>query len=130
MGNDVLRGGAGTDTLDGGGGVDVLRWSLGEIGTDTVSNFGNAVGTDVLDLRDLLVGELHGNNDAGNLTNYLRFTTTAGTTTLSINADASGNGTVEQTIVLQGTDLTLGGTLTTDVAIIQDLLTKGKLITD
>ena len=130
VGNDVLRGGAGTDTLDGGGGVDVLRWSLGEIGTDTVSNFGNAVGTDVLDLRDLLVGELHGNNDAGNLTNYLRFTTTAGTTTLSINADASGNGTVEQTIVLQGTDLTLGGTLTTDVAIIQDLLTKGKLITD
>jgi VCBS repeat-containing protein len=130
VGNDVLRGGAGTDTLDGGGGVDVLRWSLGETGSDTVFNFENTVGTDVLDLRDLLSGELHGNNDAGNLANYLRFTTTAGTTTLRINADASGNGTVEQTIVLQDTDLTLGGTLTTDVAIIQDLLTKGKLITD
>ena len=130
VGNDVLRGGAGTDTLDGGGGVDVLRWSLGETGSDTVFNFENTVGTDVLDLRDLLSGELHGNNDAGNLANYLQFTTIAGTTTLRINADASGNGTVEQTIVLQDTDLTLGGTLTTDVAIIQDLLTKGKLITD
>jgi VCBS repeat-containing protein len=129
-GDDVLRGGAGTDTLNGGGGVDVLRWSLGETGTDTVFNFENTAGTDVLDLRDLLAGELHGNNDVGNLANYLHFTTAAGTTTLSINADASGNGTIEQTIVLQGTDLTLGGTLTTDVAIIQDLLTKGKLITD
>jgi VCBS repeat-containing protein len=128
--DDVLRGGTGDDTLNGGSGVDVLRWSLGETGTDTVFNFENTAGTDVLDLRDLLAGELHGSSDAGNLANYLHFTTTAGTTTLSINADASGNGTIEQTIFLQGTDLTLGGTLTSDVAIIQDLLTKGKLITD
>ncbi|MEO8410666.1 MAG: type I secretion C-terminal target domain-containing protein, partial [Propionivibrio sp.] len=123
---------AGNDKLNGGNGSDVLRWSLGETGTDTVLNFGTTAGTDILDLRDLLVGEYHVGNDAGNLANYLHFTTSgsgaAATTTLSVNADAVGG--VEQTIVFQSTDLTLGGTLTTDHAIIQDLLTKGKLISD
>ncbi len=126
-GNDVLMGGAGTDLLNGGAGADVLRWSLGETGTDTVQNFGTAAGSDILDLRDLLIGELHVGSNAGNLANYLHFTTAGGTTTLSVNADATGG--VEHTIVFQGTDLSAGG-LTTDQLIIQDLLNKGKLITD
>ena len=126
-GNDVLMGGAGTDVLNGGAGADVLRWSLGETGTDTVQSFGTVAGSDILDLRDMLVGEMHIGNNAGNLANYLHFTTTGGTTTLTVNADAVGG--VEQTIVFQGTDLSVGG-LTTDQLIIQDLLNKGKLITD
>ena len=120
-------GGAGTDVLNGGAGADVLRWSLGETGTDTVQSFGTVAGSDILDLRDMLVGEMHIGNNAGNLANYLHFTTTGGTTTLTVNADAVGG--VEQTIVFQGTDLSVGG-LTTDQLIIQDLLNKGKLITD
>jgi Ca2+-binding RTX toxin-like protein len=127
-GNDILQGGAGNDNLTGGTGSDVLRWSLNETGTDTVVGFGTGAGTDVLHLKDLLVGEAHVGNDPGTLANYLHFTTVAGTTTLSVNANASGG--VEQTIILQGTDLTQGGTLTTDNAIIQSLLTNGKLIVD
>jgi hypothetical protein len=126
--NDVLIGGAGTDLLDGGLGVDVLRWTLGETGTDTVQNFGTAAGTDILNLRDLLVGEAHTGTSAGNLASYLHFNYSGGNTTVSVNSNAAGG--VEQTIVLQGVDVTLGGTLTTDQQIIQDLLTKGKLITD
>lgn len=126
-GNDVLIGGAGTDTLDGGLGADVLRWNLGETGTDTVLNFGTAAGTDALDLRDLLVGELHGNTNAGNLASYLHFTFSGGNTTVSVNADATGG--VEQTIILQGIDLTGGSTLS-DQQIIQTLLNNNKLITD
>ena len=38
-------------------------------------------------------------------------------------------GQEDQTIILQGVDLTAGGTLN-DQQIIQDLLTKGKLVTD
>ena len=126
-GNDVLMGGAGNDVLNGGAGSDVLRWSLGETGTDTVKNFGTAAGTDILDLRDMLVGEIHIGNNAGNLANYLHFTTTNGSTTLTVNANATGG--VEQTIVFENTDLAAGG-LTTDQLIIQDLLKNGKLITD
>ena len=106
--------------------MDVFRWSLGETGSDTVKNFGTAAGTDVLDLRDLLVGELHGNTDVGNLASYLHFTTSGSDTVLQVNANASGG--IEQTIVLQGVNLGAAGS--NDVAIIQDLLTKGKLITD
>jgi hypothetical protein len=126
-GADLIEGGAGNDTLDGGAGSDVLRYTLGETGTDTVNNFGTAVGTDALDLRDLLVGELRGTG-VGNLGDFLSFSTTAGTTTVAISATA--NGLVQQTVVLNGADLTLGGTLGTEQAIIQDLLNKGKLITD
>jgi Ca2+-binding RTX toxin-like protein len=125
-GNDVLIGGAGNDTLDGGLGTDVLRWRLGETGTDTVNNFGTTAGTDVLDLRDLLVGEQHGNNNAGNLANYLHFTTDGTNTTVTVNADAAGAS--EQTILLNTANLV--GSFTTDQQIIQDLLTKGKLLVD
>jgi len=127
-GNDDLQGGSGDDKLTGGAGSDVLRWSFGETGSDTIVGFGTAAGTDALDLKSLLVGESHTDNDAGTLANYLHFTTSGGSTTVSVNANATGG--VEQTNVLQGTDLTLGGTLTTDTAIIQSLLANGKLIVD
>jgi hypothetical protein len=39
-------------------------------------------------------------------------------------------GAVDQSIVLQGVDLTNAGALATDNAVIQDLLTKGKLQAD
>ncbi|MBK9237899.1 MAG: choice-of-anchor K domain-containing protein [Rhodoferax sp.] len=125
-GNDVLMGGAGDDTLNGQGGADVLRWTLGETGSDNVQNFGTSAGSDILDLRDLLGGEYHIGGSAGNLANYLHFAKSGADTILSVNANASGG--VEQTIILQGVDLVTG--FSSDQAIIQDLLTKGKLITD
>ncbi|UXY14237.1 Ig-like domain-containing protein [Chitiniphilus purpureus] len=110
--------------------------------TDLIVDF-NASTTsgnnDKLDLRDLLQNESHTGTNVGNLGNYLHFETinnTAGGKStivhISHDGDFSGgynNGTAEdQTIVLHGVDL--GATGNNDAAVIQDLLNKGKLITD
>ena len=91
-----------------------------------------------MDLRDLLQGEA----GVSNLQNYLEFdkTTSPGNTIVHISTSGGFAGGVfttgaeDQRIVLQGvTDLgnSLGlGTAATDAQIIQDLITKGKLITD
>ncbi|MFO1221326.1 MAG: Calx-beta domain-containing protein, partial [Burkholderiaceae bacterium] len=133
-GNDLLIGGQGNDTMTGGSGSDVFRWQLGDAGApgspaaDTVADFSNAAGGDMLDLRDLLVGESN-----GNLSDYLHFTTAGGNTTISISttgAFSSGfsSGAVDQTITLTGVNLV--GSFSSDQQIIQDLLQRGKLLTD
>lgn len=169
-GNDVLVGGKGWDVLTGGAGSDVFKWNFGDGGVaagraenpnagttaqfngtasngsraqDIITDFNTAPvasGGDVLDLRELLVGDLHGAGNApGNLQNYLDFNVSGGNTEIRISTSgqfASGtyNSAVEdQRIVLQGVDirssLGLAGTAT-DNQIIQELLTRGKLITD
>ena len=132
-GVDVLIGGTGNDTLNGGGGADVIRWNYADRGgVDTVQNFGTAAGSDALDLRDLLQGEIHTASDAGNLANYLHFSVAAGSTTVEVKS--AGSGAVDQTIILSGVDLVTGVTAsagqTIDQAIIHNLLNNGKLITD
>jgi hypothetical protein len=133
-GNDILVGGAGNDSLTGGAGADVFRWELGDAGTpgtpaaDTVADFDNSAAGDKLDLRDLLQGET-----LSNLSNYLHITTSGGNTVISISttgAFSSGfaSGSVDQTITLTGVNLV--GAFTTDQQIIQDLLQRGKLVTD
>jgi T1SS-143 domain-containing protein len=142
-GNDRLHGGAGNDTLTGGSGADVFMWQLADKGTagtpavDTITDFNLAApsaGGDQLDLRDLLQGENTGAG-TGNLGNYLHFTVSGGTTTIQISSSGGFSGgysaaAVDQTIVLQSADLSLGGTLTSDQQIIQDLLNKSKLVVD
>jgi surface adhesion protein len=139
-GADVLVGGAGNDSLTGGAGSDVFRWELADRGaagmpaTDTVADFDNAAGGDVLDLRDLLQGESLQGGAVGNLTNYLHFAQSGGNTVIQISASGGFSsgfnaGAIDQTIVLTGVDVTGAGTRT-DQQIIQDLLTRGKLITD
>jgi hypothetical protein len=160
-GDDVLVGGKGNDTLAGGAGHDVFRWELADGGTpgtparDTISDFNNAnYSGDVLDLRDLLVGENHAFNtvtgasttagnsgtnalttvaDAGNLGNYLHFSTSGGNTVLEISSTggfSSGysSSAVDQVITITGVNLVAG--LGTDGAIIADLFKRGKLVTD
>jgi Ca2+-binding RTX toxin-like protein len=139
-GNDILVGGTGNDTLTGGSGADVFRWNFGDggiVGTpavDTITDFNNGAGAqgDVLDLRDLLVGESH-----GNLSNYLHFSTSDSggsvTTTISISttggfAGGFSTGAVDQVIQINNVDLV--GTFTNDQQVIQDLLTRGKLLSD
>ena len=160
---NVVQGTPGDDVMTGLGGFDVFRWSLGDQGTstttttnparDTVTNFGvdspSTTGTgDVLDLRDLLVGELHAANvgslpgvvtaDVGNLDQYLHFSLTgtgSGTSTV-IEVSTAGNYTggvynaaaVDQVITLAGVNLMAG--FTTDHQVLDDLLKRGKLITD
>jgi Ca2+-binding RTX toxin-like protein len=140
-GSDLIVGGAGNDTLTGSADLvtDVFRWELADAGikgtpaVDTVNNFSTgtaASGGDVLDLRDLLVGDLASN---GNLDAYLHFEKIGADTLLHISntgAFASGYSATRevQTIVLTGVDLV--GAFTTDQLVIQDLMTKGKLLTD
>jgi Ca2+-binding RTX toxin-like protein len=146
-GRDVILGGVGSDTLTGGSESDVFKWSLADQGTagspsvDQITDFSTATlgaGGDALDLRDLLQGE----NGITNLENYLQFDTTStpGSTVLHISTTggfAGGTfvpGAEDQRIVFQnvadlGNSLGLGSSAT-DAQIIQDLITKGKLITD
>ncbi len=157
-GTDVLRGGAGNDTLNGGSGndmlmggasndlligdlgADVFRWELADRGvagspaSDTVQDFDNSTNGDRLDLRDLLQGET---DDAVSLTSFLHFSQSGSDLVIQVSSGGgfSGGfnaGAVDQTITLQGqwADLTGGGAFSSDQQIIQDLLTRGKLITD
>jgi len=135
-GSDVLIGGAGNDTLTGGLGADVFKWELADQGTvanpaiDTITDFDSLANSDKLDLRDLLQGESHSGTDAGNLADYLHFSYNSATSTTVIEVKSQGTAMVgpDQIINLSGVDLVTG--YTSDQQIIQDLLSKGKLITD
>jgi Ca2+-binding RTX toxin-like protein len=159
-GNDRIVGGAGSDTLTGSGTpgttdavTDVFAWTLADAGaagtppTDTITDFNTgavSAGGDVLDLRDLLSGDALGaGNTAGNLANYLDFTVSGSgssvATTIHISSSgAFANGVYssaqeDQAIVLQGVNLptALGlASNATDSQIIQELITRGKLIVD
>jgi len=143
-GNDILIGGKGNDTLTGGAGVDVFKWDRGGDGAagsparDTITDFNkNAVnqGGDILDVRDLLQGE-----NTGNLVNYLHFEKSGSDTIVHISSNGGfasdthnvsgsfSSGNTTQQIVLSGVDLTTGQT--SDAAIISNLLSQQKLITD
>ena len=150
-GNDLLIGGPGNDIMTGGSGADTFQWNLGDQGAkanpaiDKILDFDNASpanGGDILDLKDLLVGE-HAVVGGGNLVNYLHFEYTGGNTIIHISTDggfstaASHNVGVaasiwnlqaDQRIILQDTNI-IGGH-TTDAQVIQDLLNNGKLIVD
>ena len=142
-GNDILVGGAGNDLLIGGLGSDTFRWELSDRGVagspavDTVQDFNNAsvaAGGDVLDLRDLLQGET---GSATSLTSFLHFAQSGADVVVQVSSSGGfvggfNAGAVDQTITLQGqwADLTASGSLGSDQQIIQDLLTKGKLLTD
>ncbi|TSJ90945.1 retention module-containing protein [Chitinimonas sp. BJB300] len=163
-GNDRLEGGAGNDVLRGDVGADVFAWTLGDQAssagatpagrgndfgvlpginlvtgaTDLVMDFRKAEG-DKLDLRDLLQGEDHLGESAGNLSNYLHFEYSNGRTVVHVSSDGGfANGVYDsskenQSIVLQSVDLTVndaGARLLNDNAIIQDLLRNNRLITD
>jgi hypothetical protein len=138
-----MQGGSGSDD----GNMDIFRWSLADAGTagapavDTINFFGTAAasaGGDVLDIRDLLVGE---SRTAAALDNYVHFQFSGGNTTMYISAtgafgdnNAVGAPTPAitaanvQTIVFNGVNLV--GTSTSDLQVLQSLLTNNKLITD
>jgi hypothetical protein len=101
--------------------------------TDTITDFNVAsvaLGGDALDLRDLLVGE---SASIGNLANFLHFDYTGGNTIVHVSSTGQFSPSFSQandvqTITLTGVNLVQS--FADDNAIIQDLLTKQKLITD
>jgi Ca2+-binding RTX toxin-like protein len=134
LGNDILQGGAGNDVLFGGVGSDVFKWGLAETGADVIKDFNLAPvasGGDVLDLKDLLVGE---NASATSLESYLHFSANgAGQAVISINAHGSASGVIDQTITLENVQFTSLQTYahgTSDAAILTKLLGDGHLKTD
>jgi len=142
-GDDHISGGAGNDILTGGLGSDVFEWHLADKGSagapsvDHITDFDTASvasGGDAIDLRDLLQGEAHTGTDAGNLGNFIHFEQSGANTVVHVSSSggfAGGYtaGSEDATIVLDGVDVFSGG-LSNDQQVIQDLLTKGKLITD
>ncbi|WP_428423956.1 tandem-95 repeat protein [Methylibium sp.] len=149
-GNDTLSGEAGNDALAGGTGADTFAWTLADRGAagaparDTITDFNVApvsAGGDSLDLRDLLIGANHVGVNPGNLQSYLDFDTssTPGSTIIHISSSggfsdgAYAAASEDQRITLQGVDLRSAlslGSAATDNQIIQELLTRSKLVTD
>jgi Ca2+-binding RTX toxin-like protein len=141
IGNDLLIGGKGNDVLTGGIGVDVFKWELTDAGSvgaaaaDTITDFdisSRTNGGDVLDLRDLLVGE-NITGGVGNLANYLHFEKSGSDTIVHVSSNGAYSSGFDsandvQTITLQGVDLVTG--FANDQAIIQNLVDNNKLITD
>jgi hypothetical protein len=144
-GADMIIGGKGSDTLTGGAGADTFKWALADNGTnaaqavDRITDFSTgtfASGGDRLDLRDLLVGE-----SSATLDKFVHFNWDGTNTTVSISASGAftaghtvggafadvTSGTVQQ-IVFNGVNLTSG--FTSDLQVLNDLISKGKLITD
>ena len=126
-GNDILDGGQGNDLLSGGAGEDTFVWSSGDTGTDRIIDF--TPGEDHLDLSDLLVGvdgALDSAELASSLTGYLNMAFGA-STTITVNPDAEGALPANQSIVLEGIDLSLAYGSTDQATIIQGMLDDGSL---
>ena len=114
---------------NGSSGADTFVWQAGDQGVsgdpaeDTVTDF--FLGTDSLDLADLLGGEdnlsaLLGDADA--LDDYVTIELVGSDTVISIDSDGAGGGSldVDQTITL--TDVDAVGSSTDQVQILQNLL--------
>ena len=144
-GNDILIGGSGVDTMTGGAGRDIFRFESGDVvrngpvQTDIILDFSNAsllLDGDVLDLGDLLQGEGRVGKSAGNLSNFLHFEKTADGTVIHISTEGGYIGgfsslnasATDHRILLRDVDLTEGQG--SDTAIINDLLSRNKLLVD
>jgi hypothetical protein len=129
-------------SLVGSADGDVFKWSLDDGGiaagpsVDTLMQTDIASakeGGDILDLRDLLAGGAHSGNLVGNLSNYMHFEYVGGDTVVHVSTEggfASGYTPQHenQTMIMQGVNLMNG--FSSDQAIIQDLLSRGKLVVD
>jgi hypothetical protein len=140
---DTLNGGTGNDVLMGGTGSDVFQWSFADQGTtatpsaDVIKNFSLGTGGDVLNLKDLLVGEHDGSapGTASNLANFLHFGSDAtGHAVLSIDHVGGTTFHADQTITMENVSFTslqaLAGGAGSDLEIITKLLANGNLKTD
>jgi hypothetical protein len=155
-GNDSITGGNGADQLYGSEGNDTLvmtetisskdtaYWNLDARGTpgspalDTIVGYNTATANgasagDVINLRDLLVGEWFNATSTGNLNQYIDITLGANTI---LNISSTGgytNGTLntavtDQRITLTGVNLSTAAGSTVEDTVLNWMLTNGKLV--
>jgi Ca2+-binding RTX toxin-like protein len=147
QGDDTVIGGQGNDVLVGGIGADTFVWGLADKGAvgnatvgglDAISDF-RTTDNDVLDLRDLLLGEsvnLLGTGDAiiGNLMTYLDINVTGGNTEVRISTTGGfefGNYSAsaeDARIVLSGIDLFSATGTSFENTLLQNLVSTNKLV--
>ncbi|MCE8040284.1 retention module-containing protein [Halomonas sp. MCCC 1A11062] len=127
-GNDILIGGAGNDTLIGGEGDDVFQWNFGDQGgvgsaaRDVVKDF--SLGSNTLDLADLLQGEA-----AGTIDSFIFAAQEGSSTVLYVNHEGSigANGSnATQVIVLENFNMNDQGS----AEFLKGLLDSGQLHID
>ncbi|HMR33524.1 MAG TPA: tandem-95 repeat protein, partial [Geminicoccus sp.] len=123
LGADLLDGGAGDDVLTGGAGSDRFRFSnLG--GTDRITDFQMGSGGDVIDLRSVLSGV--GEETGAVLQNWLRIEVVGDDSTISIDADGTGDfAAADARVVVEGVDL-MGGAVD-QAAAIDSLVANGNV---
>ncbi|MEZ2904231.1 Ig-like domain-containing protein [Acinetobacter terrestris] len=155
-GNDLIVGGQGNDIMTGGEGSDIFRWEKNDYlngfnaAVDRITDFDTspvALGGDVLDFSNLLVGAGRFGFSAGNLVNYLHFTYDATTnqTIIYMSKDGLFTGgfsadlhmsSVNQVIKLDNVNLlqqgegTYAAQFNSDYEVINSLVANGKLITN
>ena len=96
----------------------------GDPTVDTITDFEQGAGGDVLEVGDLLPDGI--STDAADLTEYLRFDSDGSDTVVHIDHDGGAVFQATQDIVLEGVDLTQGGSLNNQ-QIIQSLMDQGNL---
>ena len=113
---DTLKGGLGNDLLYGGESKDVFAWSLadrGAVGNPAVDTIADFEHIDRIDLQDLLVGAVGGENNVGNLLSYINVSKEGDDTVLRISSQGGfDNGEYhpdkeDQRIVIENVDLTV-----------------------
>ena len=122
--DDVLIGKGGNDQLTGGAGGDTFVWQAGHTGSTLITDFDGIGEGDALDFASFFQGET-----TSTLDSYLNFTFGADTVIhASSTGDLSGN--EDQTVTLQGVDLSTLYSSTDVNTVIQSMLDDGSLRID
>ncbi len=132
-GDDLIVGGSGSDTMSGGTGADTFKFVLGDASVsgaiDHITDFSRTQG-DILDLKDLLVGE-DGQNPGYNMGSFMSFVQNGANTELTI-SDTNGTtaGGNSQTIVFDNTNLFTQFSAGNSQDLIQKMVAAGNLKLD
>lgn len=119
-GDDILIGGAGNNSLTGGAGADTFKWTKGDLGQDSITDF-NASEGDVIDLSDLFADL--GESEA--LTDYLQLSDDG--STLLISTEGKGGEQADIRIEVQNP---AGTSVWSSADSLNTLIDSGQLIVD